>query len=208
MYESFEKIFSPDSRLSKLPLVRASFQSPHVGLSELFARFGGVSFNSALYRVMTPGAVDQWEGLVCDAFPQFAGRISPFSYDWLGRVFAVDSSRKEKDGYGVVLLEPGTGEVLEIPCGLRSFHDEELVGHRDEALAESFHERWLNIGGGIPTRTQCVGYKNPLFLGGKDTVSNLEIVDIDVYWTLFGSLIRKTKGLPAGTRVGAIKLTE
>lgn len=206
MYELFKKSYSLDRWSLKLPL--ALTHSPHSGLDDLFTRFGGASFNNALYRVMTPGTVEQWKGLICDAFPQFTGRLSVFAYDWLGRAFAIDSGRQEKDGCGILMLEPGTGEALEIPCGVRSFHDEELINCREEVLAENFHARWLGSGGGIPARTQCVGYKKPLFLGGKDAISNLGVVDIDVYWTIFGSLIRKAKGLPVGTRVHAIRLSE
>jgi hypothetical protein len=39
--------------------------------------------------------------------------------------------------------------------------------------------------------TECIGYRVPLFLGGSDTVENLEKVDLDVYWHLHGQLIQK-----------------
>lgn len=35
----------------------------------------------------------------------------------------------------VLMLEPGTGEALEIPCTIKSFHDRELIENRDAALA-------------------------------------------------------------------------
>ena len=51
---------------------------------------------------------------------------------------------------------------------------------------------------------ECVGYKTPLFLGGKDVMDNLEILNLDVYWTLTAQLIRKARGLPLGTVLGNI----
>ena len=37
----------------------------------------------------------------------------------------------------------------------------------------------------------CVGYKIPLFLGGNDEISNLEITDMEIYWGICGQLITK-----------------
>jgi len=207
MFESFQSCFTLDPGLSR-PSPSAAFSTDRHGFAELFGRFGGASFNNGMYRIMTPASVQQWEALVCESFPQFSQRLSCFAYDWLGRVFAVDSRRNENDGHGVLLLEPGTGEALQIPCGIRLFHDEELVEHREEALAASFHAQWLDSGGATPARDQCIGYKRPLFLGGKDVVANLEIIDIDVYWTVSGALIRKARGLPPGTRITGIKFIE
>lgn len=56
-------------------------------------------------------------------------------------------------------------------------------------------------GNPTPKFTQCVGYKRPLFLGGKDAVENLELSEVEVYWHLMGQLIRQAKGLPVGTPV-------
>ncbi len=89
------------------------------------------------------------------------------------------------------MFEPGTGEVLQLPCNLVSFHDEELVEYRDAALASAFHQKWLSLGESAPHYHQCVGYRRPLFLGGSDELGNLEVSDIDVYWHLFGQLIAK-----------------
>ncbi|MGV2288356.1 T6SS immunity protein Tdi1 domain-containing protein [Trinickia sp. YCB016] len=134
-------------------------------------------------------------------FPAFKGRAHCFALDWLGRVFALDSQRRAGDGLGVVMFEPGSGQALEIPCNLSSFHDEELCEYSDAALADDFYRRWLQAGGARPSFNQCVGYKRPLFLGGGDTLENLELVDIDVYWTISGRLISKLNGVPIGTEV-------
>jgi Domain of unknown function (DUF1851) len=52
---------------------------------------------------------------------------------------------------------------------------------------------------------QCVGYQVPLFLGGKDSLENLEITDLDVYWSLSGQLRQGTWVLPPGTAVVQVK---
>ena len=99
------------------------------------------------------------------------------------------------------MFEPGTGEALEIPCDIISFHNEELVDYRDAALASDFFKKWIESRGERPEYGQCVSYKRPLFLGGNDEISNLEIGNVDVYWHIMGQLIRKAKGLPPGTGI-------
>lgn len=170
-------------------------------LSLFLNQFGGASFGRGLYRIIASSNIKVWNDRVLLPFSDFGGRISCFAYDWLGRVFALDRGRLEDDRPGVVMFEPGTGEALEIPCNLETFHTNELLEFGDAALAVNFHQEWLDAGGAVPTIDQCVGYKRPLFLGGSDDVDNLELSDIDVYWHLFGQLIEQTRGQPIGTRV-------
>jgi hypothetical protein len=102
------------------------------------------------------------------------------------------------------MFELGTGEALEIPANLQSFHEEVLIEHGEAALAISFHEKWLAAGGKAPNYAQCIGYQKPLFLGGDDEVWNLQLSDLDVYWHVVGELVRKTRGLPPGTPIRAV----
>jgi hypothetical protein len=152
---------------------------------------GGRSFADGLYRVHTKNSAIESDALVRRAFPEFAGRLACFGYDWLGRQFATDAGRGAINDPEVMLFEPGTGEALEIPVPFSLFHDEELVDFTEEALAATFFDQWRRSGGGSPEVTQCVGYKRPLFLGGGDTVDNLELADLDVYWTIMGQLRRQ-----------------
>ncbi|RJF80850.1 DUF1851 domain-containing protein [Oleomonas cavernae] len=200
MFEMFQRIFAKDAALS---VGRGGNASPSsvVGWGNLIDQLGGGSFERGLYRVIRASDVNAWNARVAVAFPHFGGRITCFGFDWLGRVFAVDPERSEGGQPGVVMLEPGTGEALEMPCNIASFHDEELIEYKDAALASDFHQRWLDSGGVAPQYVQCVGYKKPLFLGGADELNNLELSGIDVYWHLVGQLIAKSKGLLPGTPI-------
>jgi len=192
MFEVFQKAFSRDATLS----VENTGNVAHFDLTDwnnLLARFGGASFENGLYRVVRTSDVGEWNARVAAAFPEFGERVTCFGFDWLGRVFAVDSKRSEGGQPGVVMFEPGTGEALEIPCSIGSFHDEELIEYGDAALAIDFHKRWSANGGKAPQYGQCIGYKKPLFLGGADELGNLEMSDIDVYWHLLGQLILKPR---------------
>lgn len=200
MFETFQKVFANDIALSC-----DSAGNPHqievVGLRNLIDLFGGTSFERGLYRVVRASDIDEWNARVAVAFPEFRERVTCFGFDWLGRVFAVDANRLEGGLPGVVMFEPGTGEALEIPCNISSFHDEELIEYADAALAKNLHGQWLANGRQPPKYDQCVGYKKPLFLSGADELENLETSDIDVYWHLLGQLILKAKGLPPGTPI-------
>ena len=176
--------------------------------SKVAAALGGCSFESGLYRVFGVEEVAGRTELAAAAFPEFAGRIQCFGMDWLGRQFATDSARGSKADPEVLLLEPGTGEALEIPVSLSKFHDEELVDYSDAVLAVESFQDWLNRAGRAPSMDECVGYRTPLYLGGADDITNLEIYDVDVYWTISAQLLAQTRGLPVGTPTTNVIITE
>jgi hypothetical protein len=178
------------------------------GISSFLGQYGGVSFNQGLYRVHPVSAMPLWTTTVAKAFPDYSNRIFCFSYDWLGRHFAIDSHRQENGQCHILMLEPGTGQTLEIPAGFRGFHDTELVEHQNEALAANFYREWLAANGAVPSPSECIGYKKPLFLGGKDAVENLELIDLDVYWTISGQLLLKIRDLPVGTKIGTVSIED
>ncbi len=105
------------------------------------------------------------------------------------------------------MIEPGTGQVLEIPFSFQSFH-ENLDDLREPALAESFFSRWATANRDrVPLDLRaCVGYKVPLFLGGPDEVDNLEVIDLGVYWSVCGQLRQGTKKLPPGASVREVSI--
>ena len=165
---------------------------------------GGTSFADGLYRVHTRSSAGASDALVEHAFPEFAGRLACFGYDWLGRQFATDVGRGTTGDPEVMLLEVCAGEAFEIPVPFSLFHDEELVDFTEEALARGFYEQWRRSDGRAPGPSECIGYRRPLFLGGSDVVANLEVADLDVYWTIMGQLRRQAQGMPEGTRIAGV----
>ncbi len=176
------------------------------GYPDLAGAFAGCSFDNGLYRLHDVGSGPKAEEWITEAFPGFASRTCPFGYDWLGRQFAADSGRIEGGEPLVLLLEPGTGEALEIPFSFASFHDR-LDELREPALAASFFASWAQAHPGLLPLdvAQCVGYKVPLFLSGTDALENLEVVDLEVYWSLSGQLQEGVRGLPPGTSIGQVR---
>jgi hypothetical protein len=173
------------------------------GYGELMSRFAGATFEQGLYRLHDADSVVRDQAAADEAHPAFAGRAHCFGFDWLGRQFAVDRQRRRGAEPLVLMLEPGTGEVLEVPTTFADFHDEELVAFADAALAADFFIQWAATADGVlPLRhSDCAGYRVPLFLGGADSVENLEIIDMGVYWSLCGQLRRGTKELPVGATI-------
>ncbi|WP_022910157.1 T6SS immunity protein Tdi1 domain-containing protein [Aestuariimicrobium kwangyangense] len=176
------------------------------GYLEFAAEFAGATLGGGLYRIHDEASGAQALTLIAEAFPEYATRICPFGYDWLGRQFAVDSDRAAGGQPQVLLLEPGTAEALEIPLSFVAFHDEELIEYADAALATGFFDSWSSTNGdALPLRRdQCVGYRVPLFVGGQDVVENLEVSDLEVYWAICGQLRRGALRLPQGTAINEV----
>ncbi|TPM38340.1 DUF1851 domain-containing protein [Mesorhizobium sp. B2-3-4] len=183
------------------PINNLPLDTKVAGLNELLAEFGGASFNRGLYRMVRASDVADWNARVCLGFPKFTGRITCFGYDWQGTAFATDAWRLEQGEPGVVMFEPGTGKALQIPANVRTFHEVELIQDEDAALAANIYTDWRRAGGAEPSYNQCIGYKKPLFLNGKDEIDNLELWDIDIYWHLMGQILVQTKDLPHGSSV-------
>lgn len=158
------------------------------------------------YRLHRADDVPRFTALAKEAFPQFASRIECFAADWLGNQFATDAGRVTGGQPLVLLLEPGTGQGLEVPANIDEFHSRELVEHAEACVALSFYKRWIAGGGAAPAYEQCIGYKRPLYLGGVDEVENLEVSDFDVYWTISSQLLAKTRGLPPGTSIRRVSI--
>jgi hypothetical protein len=206
---SFLKMYRSDGKTKKQKLdvsQLAKLEAIAPGISDFLGQFAGTSFNKGLYRIHEINEMRQWTATVGEAFPDFGSRIFCFSYDWLGRHFAIDGRRRQNGECLILMLEPGTGQSLEIPATFRDFHDTELVEYQDAALAADFQRAWLAAGGAIPSPSECVGYKKPLFLGGVDALENLELTDMDVYWSVCAQLLAKVRNLPPGTKIGKVDI--
>jgi hypothetical protein len=186
----------------------ASVEPGASGLTDFLSTHAGGSYERGLYRIYSVADMQRWTAIAAEAFPDFRQRILCFGSDWLGRIFALDFARKSNGQFLVLMLEPGTGQALEIPATFMDFHNQELVQYQNEALAVEFYRAWQASGGEIPAFEQCAGYKKALFLNGSDTAENLEITDMEVYWSIAGQLLSKIRGLPEGTRLDSIRIND
>jgi hypothetical protein len=140
------------------------------------------TFGGGAYRILAASNVNRWTSIVGGYFTAYAGSITCFGYDWMGRMFG---QRVEEDGQeGVVRFDPAAAEVVRIPAGLQDFHCIEIVEYADDSIALSDFQVWRRTSGRTLALHECVGFKVPLFLGGTDSPSNLEVQDIEVMWEL------------------------
>lgn len=159
----------------------------------------GATFNNGLLRFhnATSGALAQQN--LFEFFGERASELTPFAVDWRGRHFCrvhidgqdmamrTDSAFNEASPIAdyattvaYMLDDPGASELLE-----------------ENAMAEAFQT--LHIFG--LRFTDCVGLKVPAFLDGAETVDNLEVNDLDVYWTFNAQVYNQVKDTPAGTSI-------
>jgi hypothetical protein len=201
MFEKFLSKFKPDNP-KNVCANEPKFNSGDKYLDEFVKAYANESFNSGIFTVHNPEDICYWNEILTNTFPRYKNKIECFSHDWLGRQFAYYEEK------GIVLLfEPGTGDVLEIPVNIKDFLNQELVQYTDAALAESFFQEWLSTSDSVvESSDNCIGYKKPLFLGGCDEISNLEQIDLKVYWGLMSQLIIKTKNLPEGVSIQNITI--
>lgn len=177
------------------------------GYSSFMDEFAGASFRGGLYRLHddeSGPAAAQW---ISEMFP--TTDIRPFAFDWLGRQFGFDAAAAEDARFrSVLLVEPGTGEILTIPATFDDFHASTLHEYEDAALASGFFLEWVNeCGPTLPiSHDYCVGYRVPLFLGGADAVTNLELTDMAVYWGVTGQLWLATRAMQPGTGLGSVSI--
>ncbi|WP_397538201.1 T6SS immunity protein Tdi1 domain-containing protein [Rummeliibacillus pycnus] len=202
MFENFYKFFGLNNKREPYNLSSLNdLQSNTKGFFELYRLYNGYSFGEGLYRLHEISKVDYWNECVTKAFPEFSGRISCFGYDWLGRQFALDKERMENGEAQILMFEPGTGEVLEIPCNFIEFHNEEIPNYSDACLASEFYNSWKEVNEINLSNDECVGYRVMLFLGGEDTIENLEKSNLEVYWEVCSRVLQKTRSIPEGTTI-------
>lgn len=184
------------------------------GYLEFLNTVASTSCNGGVIRFLLPGQSSQRPSLTdwnapagwASHWNEYRDRLFVFAYDWLGRQIAFDRERTVSGELLIAILEPGTGELLEVPSDLKGFLEEELVKYHEAALATSFYREWREGGGSIPKPNQCVGYKIPLFLGGTDTTDNLELTDMDVYVTFCGTLFKQSVLLHPGQKIADISI--
>jgi hypothetical protein len=212
MFEQFCQAFKV--QCAKLNLVKSNIRSSSeplnlaTGALEFLTEFGGMSFGDDVYKVFTMDESIVWTHLVEQFFPQYSrGMIHCFAYDWLGRIFALDVNRRDKNEPLIIMVDISTGDVFNIPVTFLEFHNHEIIHYKNEALAYGIYKDWISKGHSSPSKGQCVGYTIPLFINGVDDDQNMAIADLNVYWNITGQLLLKAQDLPLDSVVGNISIS-
>ena len=184
------------------------FLSSLPGYDELTSRFAGCSFENGLYRLHDASSGRRAADLIGEVFPELSTRSHSFAHSWRGDQFVIDSAgAPAPDGPPVVMLEPGTCQYFVLPMSFSSFH-ERFGELREPVFAASFFAAWAAANPrSVPLGpTQCVGYKLPLFLGGKDSPDNLQVSELEVYWRVCGQFRKNSHqaAAPNGSATSAL----
>lgn len=172
--------------------------------AERLVQFSGCSFGGGIYHLLESDEISSWTRAVQEGFPEYSDRIRCFGRDWLCNQFCLDKQRMEAGEALILLFEIGTGKVLKIPETFDSFHSSLIIKDPDAALAATFYGRWRIVDSRPLGADECVGYKVPLFLGGKDELGNLERMNASVYWHDSVQMLLRTRDLPPGTKITGV----
>jgi hypothetical protein len=166
-------------------------------------QLSGQVLNGGIYRLLDESLAAAAEVFVALAYPAWYGRLAPFGCDWMGRIYAIDGSkRRAPNGERCAsLLDPATRDLLRVPASVTDFHNSILVDDLETAAEEALWKSWRDSGGRELEYNEVVGWRTSGFLGGSLEVSNLEVQPARVYWELSGQLIAQTFKLQPGTSI-------
>jgi hypothetical protein len=203
-FDEFRSAYRETSSVSNRPV--ATDAPVDADFAATIAALGGKTFDGGLYRVCRGDEIRIATEAMRNMFPEYRKRITAFAYDWLGRHFVIDNARVEGGKPLILLMEPGAGETLEIPAPIVEFHNSILLTHRQDALAAAFYDSWKQLDPPEINHEDCIGYRVPLFLGGDDTVENLERTNMSVYLEISAQLRARTRTLKDGQTIGDIRI--
>lgn len=143
----------------------------------------GVWFGRGIVRLHTFEQSQAAARMIRNVFPEYGESLVPVACDWLGRQYVLRAGSEK-----MLLMEPGSGEAFIVPTDPITFFAREAISDPDVYFASSLFDEWLAAGGRAAEDGRCVGFKVPLFLGGKGEIENLENSDEEVYWSICGQL--------------------
>jgi hypothetical protein len=166
------------------------------------------SYNLGIWRFFLPANPDfaYWTTRAgwADDWPNYRG-IRLFGYDWLGRLVGVDGRKGRPSGSEVVRLEPALGELVMTDGTVEDFLTRDLVDEYDDTLSAGRFGDWLGTSPSPLGPDQCVGFRQPLVLGGTDNLDNLETISLKVNVSICGQIATQVAGLKPGMKISRLK---
>lgn len=160
--------------------------------------FGGMQFGKGMFTVLDKSDAFLWERRMAVAFPERKGTFRLFGHDWMGRCFGVPASSEDK----IIIFDPGVFEVYEVDLVFRDFINKAIPLTSNDCLASDAFIKWFEYADIDLPADHCVGYKQPLFLGGEDALDNFEIIKMDRYWYMISKAGKKLNGEDEGQNEG------
>jgi len=162
---------------------------------EFWTRFNGCLVGDGLFQIFTPELSSQWHDQMQQFWPEFPFRGLCFGANSLGQIFFAEPGIVENSKLPIGFFSPTDGDVSLISDSMEEFIGQTISDSEEhnEVFLLLFFKEWLADGNQPPKYGECLGYVRPLFFGGKDVNENMEIIDMDVYWTVTGAIINKIR---------------
>ena len=129
-----------------------------------------------------------------------------FATDWMGRLFLLlPRSNGKGGGPALGLLETSTGELTVFDYAFAEILAA-LAGDWRGLLAADRLDEWRAAGNAAPTFDQVVAPKQPLFLGGSEEISEMELTPLVVAVSFGGQMWEQVKDLPPGTKISGVSI--
>lgn len=186
MFEKFLSQYSRDAS-SQPPAIQSKFEIKAI-LKDIYD-FNHTSFSNGLFRVIDFNKIEYWKEIISKVFDIDHLQITPFGYDWLGRIFAIESNNNTPTGQ-IFLFVPYSSDSFKIPSSLIDFFDQILITEREAAVEATLFSKFIHSNkiNNIPI-DKCASLNKPTFLGGDLTIGNMALCDIEVYWDIFGQVL-------------------
>jgi len=149
-------------------------------------QLGGRQFGNGIFSSFRSEELELWRNNISEAFPELGGNFRPFGYDWQGNCFAVakDTNGNER----ILFIEIGDGKIYPLSFSFAEFMNVEIPKNAAVIFEKSMYDEWRVYAKTIIPYGNCAGYIVPLFLGGEATPKNMEISDMEVYWSILGQI--------------------
>ena len=147
-------------------------------IDELFSKYGGLSVDLGVFKIHTYSSSNKWTTIIADTFPDYKDKIIVFGFDWLGKQYARHISEEI-----VYMFDIATRQVFLLETNVETFFNVDLIEFANDTIQTEMFLEWNKEKKHIKFN-QIVGFKIPLFLGGKDTIDNYELIDAEVDWEI------------------------
>jgi hypothetical protein len=175
---------------------------------QFMSEYGGHTFGDGIFRTLIPSDIAFYTKETAKYFPNSKGIVVIFGYDWNGRLFGVAVPDKKFPKRYICCFDFSSNHVFEIDSTLEECLNGDFVRNAKDALAADYFKKWrIKSKNAKPIKhDECVGDDLPLFLGGKDEVTNLKIIKLRTYIEILTKIWAKVRDLPADTPINKIKL--
>ena len=166
----------------------------------------GRVYNAGLFRFLGADASARAVEHLREAFGAQAAGAVPVIVDWLGRytvhevvegaarLVSYDVTRNEREE--LAAFDEGLQQILLTPVARDLFDEDGFTAAREQLGLQALEDG------------MCVGVKVPAFLGGPDSVDNLEPDRLDVHWLWHGRVLAQVRTRPPGTPIESIGMDD